>query len=122
VAAIMGTMLGFPTARWLTRRLCAVAGATGAWGGANGLAQVSWTGLVLAILRTFYGLMPYAAMALHLAVVSRSALAAIGGGLAYAMIELLLSLGGASWARYLPRGLVTRSNAAEAGAGTIRAP
>jgi ABC-type transport system involved in multi-copper enzyme maturation permease subunit len=80
--------------------------------GGFSLAQVSLVQIGLGVLRTTYGLLPYVALTLFLSTISRSVVAPIGGGLAYAFVELLLSLSGVAWARFLPRGLVISLGAA----------
>jgi ABC-type transport system involved in multi-copper enzyme maturation permease subunit len=85
-------------------------------GGGLSLGQMQWGRLALATLCTFYGLLPYVAMTFFLAIVTRSVIAPIGGGIAYAIVELVLSLSGSSLATYLPRGLVTSLSAAVTGA------
>lgn len=75
--------------------------------------QVNWSQLGLAALRTAYTLLPYASLAMLLAVASRSTMVVIGGGLAYTFIVegiaiQLLGLMGGAWAKfghYLPAGL-----------------
>jgi ABC-type transport system involved in multi-copper enzyme maturation permease subunit len=72
-------------------------------GGLN-LAEVSALHLALSALRTAYTLLPYAALTSLLAVVSRSAVVAIGGGVAYALLVesilvQLLALGSETAAR-----------------------
>ena len=76
-------------------------------------AQVDWWQAALSIGRTAFTLLPYAALTFFLAVISRSTVVAIGGGLAYAMliegvlVQLLTFVGG-TWAKigqYLPAGL-----------------
>ena len=76
-------------------------------------AQVDWWQATLSIGRTAFTLLPYAALTFFLAVISRSTVVAIGGGLAYAMliegvlVQLLTFVGG-TWAKigqYLPAGL-----------------
>ncbi len=76
-------------------------------------AEVNWWQTALSILRTAYTLLPYAAFTFFLAIVSRSTVVAIAGGLAYSMViegifAQLLLLAGGSWAKigqYLPIGL-----------------
>ena len=78
-------------------------------GGLN-LAEVNGLHLALSTLRTAYTLLPYAALTFLLAVVSRSTVVAIGGGVAYALLVesilvQLLALGSKTVARlaqYLP--------------------
>jgi ABC-type transport system involved in multi-copper enzyme maturation permease subunit len=76
-------------------------------------AEVNWWQAALSIGRTAYTLLPYAALTFFLAIVSRSTVVAIGGGLAYTMLiegvfgQILLLVGG-SWAKvgqYMPAGL-----------------
>jgi len=95
-----------------------VGGAMTAWftaqrtGGLN-LSDLPAGPLILAILRTAYTILPYIALMVLVAVLTRSAAASSGVGLAYALLgeqmlgELLALLGG-FWAdlpRYLPGGL-----------------
>lgn len=77
------------------------------------LAQIDFGQLALAGLRTMFTLLPYAALTFMLAVVTRSTVAAIGGGLAYALLleglvmQILSLIGGVFgevW-KYLPAGL-----------------
>lgn len=77
-------------------------------------AQVNWGQLGLDTLLYTYSLLPYAALAFFLAVASRSAVVAIGGGLAYVLLlegialQLIGSVLGGIWAQigtYLPGGL-----------------
>jgi ABC-type transport system involved in multi-copper enzyme maturation permease subunit len=77
------------------------------------LAQIDFGQLALAGLRTMYTLLPYAALTFMLAIVTRSTVAAIGGGLAYALLleglvmQILSLVGGVFgeiW-KYLPAGL-----------------
>ena len=77
------------------------------------VAEVAWGEAVLSVLRTAYTLLPYAALTFLLAVVSRSTVVAVGGGLAYTLLiegvlmQLLGFVGGiwADIAQYLPAGL-----------------
>ncbi|MBK8900653.1 MAG: ABC transporter permease subunit [Anaerolineaceae bacterium] len=98
-------------------------------------AEVDWWQALLSVLRTAYTLLPYAALTFLLAVVSRSTVVAVGGGLAYtmliegALIQLFGFVGGI-WSdigQHLPAGLSNRlallnrvSAAAETGAISIR--
>jgi ABC-type transport system involved in multi-copper enzyme maturation permease subunit len=79
-------------------------------GGLN-LGQVDFSQVALALLRTIYGVLPYAALALLLAVISRSPVAPLGAGIAFALVEIVLLLGGGSalgaYVRFLPRGLAS---------------
>lgn len=76
-------------------------------------AEVAWGQALLSVLRTAYTLLPYAALTFLLAVVSRSTVVAVGGGLAYTLLiegvlmQLLGFVGGiwADIAQYLPAGL-----------------
>jgi ABC-type transport system involved in multi-copper enzyme maturation permease subunit len=81
--------------------------------GSLNLSRLDLGHLALSTLRTAYTLLPYAAFAFLLAVLTRSTVATIGGGLAYALIlegllSQILSLAG-GWAarlvQYLPNGL-----------------
>lgn len=75
--------------------------------------QVEWVRLAWQSVGVAYTLLPYAGLAFMLAVLSRSTVVAIGGGLAYALLIegiaiQLLSFAGGGWARvgqYLPAGL-----------------
>lgn len=82
----------------------------------NGTVDASGVGLTelgLSLLRTAYTLLPYAALAFLLAVVTRSVVAAVAGGIGYALllevvVMQLLSMGSAEFARlqgYLPGGM-----------------
>ena len=75
--------------------------------------EVEWGQLLLTAVKVGYTLLPYASLAFFLAILSRSTIVAIGGGLAYALllegivVELLAFIGGV-WAeigQYLPAGL-----------------
>lgn len=70
--------------------------------------QVNVGEVVLGMLRTCYALLPYTALTFMLAVVGRSPLVAVGGGLMYvAVIEpILMSLFGLRILVYLPGGLM----------------
>lgn len=76
-------------------------------------ADVAWGQALLSVLRTAYTLLPYAALTFLLAVVSRSTVVAVGGGLAFTLLiegvlMQLLSFVGGTWAtiaQYLPAGL-----------------
>jgi hypothetical protein len=79
---------------------------------------LGWNAVLIA-----YSLLPYAALTFLLAVVSRSTVASVGGGLAYALLiegvvlQLIGALGG-FWGeigRYLPGGLARGLLASEAG-------
>jgi ABC-type transport system involved in multi-copper enzyme maturation permease subunit len=81
--------------------------------GSIAFAEVDWGHVLLNTLGTAYTLLPYAGLAFFLAVLSRSTIVAIGGGLAYNLllegiaVELLGFVGGV-WAeigQYLPAGL-----------------
>lgn len=75
--------------------------------------EVEWGRVLTNALAVAYTLLPYAGLAFFLAVLSRSTIVAIGGGLAYAMlvegiVVELLGLVGGTWAQigqYLPAGL-----------------
>lgn len=78
------------------------------------VAEVNWGQLGVDIILYTYSLLPYAALAFFLAVVSRSTVVSIGGGLAYALLvegialQLIGSFLGGIWAQigtYLPGGL-----------------
>lgn len=74
---------------------------------------VEWGQLAATTLATAYTLLPYAGLAFFLAIATRSTIATIGGGLAYALLlegiaVQLLTFAGGGWAeigRYLPAGL-----------------
>lgn len=76
-------------------------------------AEVDWWQAMLSVLRTAYTLLPYAALTFLLAVVGRSTVVAVGGGLAFTLliegvlIQLLGFLGGiwTDLVQYLPAGL-----------------
>jgi ABC-type transport system involved in multi-copper enzyme maturation permease subunit len=80
--------------------------------------DVDYAQLVLSFLRTAYAMLPYAALTFLLAVISRSTVIAVGGGLAFmAVIETtlinVLPLFGQNFARivqYLPSGLASALN------------
>ena len=80
--------------------------------------RVDYIQLALSCLRTMYAMLPYAALTFMLAVVSRSAVAAVGCGLAFlAIVETALSnlfpLLGQTFARiahYLPSALSSALN------------
>jgi len=75
--------------------------------------QVNWGEVGLALVRTAYTLLPYAALTFFLAVLSRSTATAVAGGVAYSLLGegiavQLLNLVGGIWAKigqYLPAGL-----------------
>lgn len=79
-------------------------------GGSLRLDQLDLPQLLLSVLRTAYTMLPYAALAFLLAVVSRSAVVAIGVGLSYTMlaesllVQLMGLIGGAAAAaiKFLP--------------------
>ena len=83
-------------------------------GGLN-LAEVDLVQVGLSVLRGIYSLMPYVALGLLLAVLSRSVVVPVAGGLIAvlifeSLIPQLLSLLGESWGRlglYFPQGLAT---------------
>lgn len=76
-------------------------------------AEVNGWQAALSLIRTAYTLLPYAALAFFLAIVSRSTVVAIGGGLAYTVliegvITQLFTFVGGTWAtiaQHLPAGL-----------------
>ncbi len=77
------------------------------------ISQIDVPQLLLSYLRTTYSLLPYAMLTFLLAIVSRSMLVAVGGGVLYMLaieplVSLLLPLFGKSFAgiaQYLPVGL-----------------
>lgn len=79
---------------------------------------VNWGYLALSILTVTYSLLPYAALAMLLAVASRSTALTVGGGLAFVTlveplaVQLLPILGdsGAALARYFPASLAQVAN------------
>lgn len=81
--------------------------------GSLGAGDVAWSSLALRALATAYSLLPYAALTLLLAVATRSTVAAVGIGIAYALIVegLLLQVAAmfstalARLSLYLPAGL-----------------
>jgi ABC-type transport system involved in multi-copper enzyme maturation permease subunit len=76
--------------------------------GTLGLDQIDAAQLVLALFRTAYTLLPYAALAVLIAVVSRSAAGTIGAVVGYnLLIEGLMPI---SVLKYLPGGLATSVN------------
>jgi hypothetical protein len=83
-------------------------------GGLN-LAEVDLIQVGLSVLRGIYSLMPYEALGLLLAILSRSVVVPVAGGLIAvlifeSLIPQLLGLLGESWGRlglYLPQGLAT---------------
>ncbi len=85
--------------------------------------QVDWGQLGREALVICYSLLPYAAMTFFLAVMSRSSVVSIGGGLAYTLLfegialQLIGSLGGilGEIGRYLPGGLARGLLATDAG-------
>jgi len=64
--------------------------------------SVNFTQLVVSVLATGYSLLPYTSLALLLAIVGRSFILPIGGGIAFVVIENLAYESGISLARYLP--------------------
>lgn len=107
VAGLLFTLtplaVGMPLTGWFTHHLT----------GSFGLAGLNVGHLALSILRTAYTLLPYLTLTLLLAILTRSVAAAVGIGLAYALLvegilAQLLALAGGVWAeltRYLPGGL-----------------
>jgi ABC-2 type transport system permease protein len=95
--------VGAPLTAWFTHQHT----------GALSLGGVSLWGLVVSTLRTTYTLLPYVALTLMVAVMTRSTTAAIGVGLAWALlveqiVRELLGIAGGVWANvphYLPGGL-----------------
>ncbi len=97
-------------------------------------ANVDWGRVGLSTLATTYGLLPYAAFAFFLAVVSRSTIVAIGGGLAFITLveplaRQLLPILGSKWAtatQYLPASLADTvgmlDNQINASAGALTIP
>ncbi|RMH00603.1 MAG: hypothetical protein D6706_03610 [Chloroflexi bacterium] len=96
---------------------------------------VNWTELLLAFLRTAYTLLPYAAMTFFLAVLTRSTVTAVAGGLSYALliegiVVQLLALAGGIWAKlgqFLPAGLTQsllgmNARLVSVGNGSLSAP
>jgi ABC-type transport system involved in multi-copper enzyme maturation permease subunit len=85
--------------------------------------QVDWGQLAREALQICYSLLPYAALTFFLAVISRSTVVSIGGGLAYTLLfegiflQLIGSLGGilGDIGRYLPGGLARGLLATDAG-------
>ena len=92
--------------------------------------HVNWLQLLLSILRTGYAMLPYAALTFYLAVVSRSAVVAVGGGLAFiaigetALSNLLPLLGSpfAHAAQYLPNNLAIALNSQNYALANLAAP
>jgi ABC-type transport system involved in multi-copper enzyme maturation permease subunit len=95
--------------------------------GAVAYDQVNWGQLGLGVLRTAFTLLPYASLAILLAVASRSTIVVIGAGLAYSLVIegiaiQLLSLMGGTWAKvgqYLPAGLTNSLMGTNAGMVTV---
>jgi ABC-type transport system involved in multi-copper enzyme maturation permease subunit len=100
---LVPVLIGGPLTAWFTVQRA----------GTLSLSEVPAGGLVVGILRTAYTILPYIALMLLVAVLTRSAAASIGVGLAYALLAEqilgeLLALAGGFWAdlsRYLPGGL-----------------
>ncbi len=86
--------------------------------GTVNLHSVDYAQLILSYLRTTYSMLPYAALTFLLAAVSRSAVVAVGGGLAFVLVLEttlinVLPLLGQNFARtvqYLPSGLASALN------------
>ncbi|MCC7352892.1 MAG: ABC transporter permease subunit [Anaerolineae bacterium] len=97
--------------------------------GSLDVSQINGVQLGLSVLRTAYSLFPYATLAFLLAVVSRSAVTAIGAGLAYALlvegvlVQILALASGtlAQASQYLPGRLASGLLSANQGAirGTL---
>jgi ABC-type transport system involved in multi-copper enzyme maturation permease subunit len=91
--------------------------------------QVNGGELALSFLRTSYAMLPYAALPFLLAVASRSAAMAVGGGLAFvavietALTNTLAALGGifARGVQYLPSGLAGALNSQNAALANLPA-
>lgn len=100
---LVPVLVGVPLTAWFTAQHSAP----------PGLADLPLAALLLGTLRTAYTLLPYAALTLMVAVLARSTVAAIGVGLAYALLVEqmaadLLRMAGGLWADltlYLPGGL-----------------
>jgi ABC-type transport system involved in multi-copper enzyme maturation permease subunit len=90
--------------------------------GSVDVSRVDPVQLALGFGRTLYAMLPYAALAFLLAVVSRSAVVAVGGGIGFVMVlettfTNVLPLLGSGFARavqYLPAGLSNALNAQDA--------
>lgn len=83
--AISVATLGFVTAAMALTALLGGAGSL-LLAGSAAPSAVSWSHLGLAVLTTTLSLLPYAALAILLAVATRSAVAAVGGGLAFPLL------------------------------------
>jgi ABC-2 type transport system permease protein len=87
------------------------------------VSEVAWLELLLQSGKVAYTMLPYAALAFFLAVLSRSTIVAVGGGLAYVLAGegvavQLLTLAGGGWAqigRYIPSGLAQALQESNAG-------
>jgi hypothetical protein len=75
--------------------------------GALDVRSVDYAQLTISVLATAYSLLPYASLALLLAVVGRGFILPIGGGIAFVVIENLIYNEDISLARYLPYTLGT---------------
>ena len=98
--------------------------------GSVAVQHVNWLQVLLSILRTAYAMLPYAALTFFLAVVSHSAVVAVGGGLAFLAIgetalgNLLPLLGSpfAHVAQYLPNNLAIALNSQNYALASLPAP
>jgi ABC-type transport system involved in multi-copper enzyme maturation permease subunit len=79
------------------------------------LTQINWTQLLMGSLLTAYALLPYAMIALLLAVAGRSPVVAIGGGVALVVVDIGLCLSGTAVGSYVPFGLMRSLQALNAG-------
>jgi len=71
------------------------------------LASLDAGRLALGLLAAGYSILPYAAVAFLLAVIGRSSVAAIGGGVAFVVVDLALTLTGSRIAPYMPFALMS---------------
>ncbi len=100
---LVPVLIGGPLTAWFTVQRT----------GGLDLSDLPAGGLIVSILRTAYTILPYIALMVLVAVLTRSAASSIGVGLAYALLGEqilgeLLGLAGGSWAdlpRYLPGGM-----------------
>lgn len=81
------------------------------------VAQVNFGRLALGIVTTAYALLPYVAVTTLLAVAGRSTVTALGGGMAFVVVDLALTLSGTPIAPYMPFGLINALQALNAGIG-----
>jgi ABC-type transport system involved in multi-copper enzyme maturation permease subunit len=102
---LTAVLVAAPLTAWFTQQLT----------GSLSLADLNLAEMGLSILRTAYTILPYMGLTFLMAILTRSTAAAVGAGLAYALVlenilVQLLGLAGGMWAdvaRYAPGSLAT---------------